>query len=128
MGTESAPKKATTACPAAACCAFGATPFIAKSNGGGTSGDSRRCSDMATQGNNRMNGKGTPHPITDAPHRQGIFPGTGGDQWHRTLTGRQAPEPVSAKLRLIYGNIVAEQLPDNMLDLLSQLDQKSSKQ
>ncbi|WP_332817757.1 NepR family anti-sigma factor [Sphingopyxis sp.] len=83
---------------------------------------------MATQGNNRMNGKGTPHPITDAPHRQGSFPGTGSDQWHRTLTGRQAPEPVSAKLRLIYGNIVAEQLPDNMLDLLSQLDQKSSKQ
>lgn len=56
------------------------------------------------------------------------FPGTNGDQWHRTLTGRQAPEPVSAKLRMIYGNIVAEQLPDNMLDLLSQLDQKSSKQ
>ncbi|MCA0209060.1 MAG: hypothetical protein LCH74_08380 [Proteobacteria bacterium] len=84
---------------------------------------------MATQGNNRMNGKGTPHPITDAPHRtQGSFPGTNGDQWHRTLTGRQAPEPVSAKLRMIYGNIVAEQLPDNMLDLLSQLDQKSSKQ
>ena len=44
------------------------------------------------------------------------------------LTGRQAPEPVSAKLRMIYGNIVSEQLPDNMLDLLSQLDQKSPKQ
>jgi hypothetical protein len=83
---------------------------------------------MATQGNNRMNGKGTPHPITEASHRkQGSFPGTNGDQWHRTLTGRQAPEPVSAKLRMIYGNIVAERLPDNMLDLLSQLDQKSSK-
>ncbi len=76
-----------------------------------------------------MNGKGTPHPMADALHRkQGSFPGTVGDQWHRTLTGRQAPEPVSAKLRLIYGNIVAEQLPDNMLDLLTQLDQKSSKQ
>jgi len=35
---------------------------------------------------------------------------------------------VSAKLRMIYGNIVSEQLPDNMLDLLSQLDQKSPKQ
>ncbi len=84
---------------------------------------------MATQGNNRTNGKGTLPPGTDAPHRdQGSFPGTEGDTWHRTLTGRQAPEPVSAKLRMIYGNIVAEQLPDNMLDLLSQLDQKSSKQ
>lgn len=84
---------------------------------------------MATQGNNRMNGKGTPHPITDASHRnQGSFPGTNGDHWHRTLTGRQAPEPVSAKLRMIYGKVVAEQLPDNMLDLLSQLDQKSPKQ
>lgn len=76
-----------------------------------------------------MNGKGTLHPGADAPRRaQGSFPGTGGDQWHRTLTGRQAPEPVSAKLRMIYGNIVSEQLPDNMLDLLSQLDQKSPKQ
>ncbi len=84
---------------------------------------------MATQGNNRMNGKGTPHPMTDASHRnQGSFPGTNGDHWHRTLTGRQAPEPVSAKLRMIYGKVVAEQLPDNMLDLLSQLDQKSPKQ
>ena len=26
---------------------------------------------------------------------------------------------------MIYGNIVAERLPDGMLDLLSQLDQKS---
>jgi hypothetical protein len=84
---------------------------------------------MATHGNNRINGKGTMHPGTDAPPRaQGSFPGTGSDQWHRTLTGRQAPEPVSAKLRMIYGNIVAEQLPDDMLDLLSQLDQKSPKQ
>ena len=76
-----------------------------------------------------MNGKGTLPPGADAPRRvHGSFPGTGGDQWHRTLTGRQAPEPVSAKLRMIYGNIVSEQLPDNMLDLLSQLDQKSPKQ
>lgn len=67
--------------------------------------------------------------MADTPRRTfGSFPGTGGDQWHRTLTGRQAPEPVNAKLRIIYGNIVAEKLPDNMLDLLSQLDQKSPKQ
>ncbi|HJS10063.1 MAG TPA: NepR family anti-sigma factor [Sphingopyxis sp.] len=84
---------------------------------------------MATQGNNRMNGKGSLPPGADAPRRPlGGFPGTNGDQWHRTLTGRQAPEPVSAKLRMIYGNVVAEKLPDNMLDLLSQLDQKSPKQ
>jgi hypothetical protein len=84
---------------------------------------------MATQGNSRTNGKGTPPLGTEAPNRrQGSFPGTDSDTWHRTLTGRQAPEPVSAKLRMIYGNIVSEQLPDNMLDLLSQLDQKSSKQ
>lgn len=84
---------------------------------------------MATQGNNRTDGKGAPHPITDTSNRrQGSFPGTNGDEWHRTLTGRQAPEPVSAKLRMIYGNVVAEKLPDNMLDLLSQLDQKSPKQ
>jgi hypothetical protein len=84
---------------------------------------------MATQGNNRMNGKAPLPPGADAPLRmQGSFPGTNGDQWHRTLTGRQAPEPVSAKLRMIYGNVVAEKLPDNMLDLLSQLDQKSPKQ
>ena len=76
-----------------------------------------------------MNGKDAPPPSTGAPRRaNGGFPGTGGDQWHRTLTGRQAPEPVSAKLRMIYGNIVSEQLPENMLDLLSQLDQKSPKQ
>ncbi|WP_338426356.1 NepR family anti-sigma factor [Sphingopyxis kveilinensis] len=76
-----------------------------------------------------MNGKGPPPPAdADAPRRaQGSFPGTQGDEWHRTLTGRQAPEPVSAKLRMIYGNIVSEQLPDRMLDLLSQLDQKSPK-
>ncbi|WP_432769725.1 MAG: hypothetical protein HEQ22_02980 [Sphingopyxis sp.] len=77
-----------------------------------------------------MNGRGAPqHPEPDSPQQaKGSFPGTDSDQWHRTLTGRQAPEPVSAKLRMIYGNIVAEQLPDHMLDLLSQLDQKSSKQ
>lgn len=84
---------------------------------------------MATQGNNRTNGKGSPLPGTAAPKSgQGGFLGTDSDQWHRTLTGRQSPAPVSARLRMIYGNIVAERLPDNMLDLLSQLDQKSSKQ
>lgn len=56
----------------------------------------------------------------------GSFPGTSGEQWHRALTGRQAPEPVSVKLRLIYGNVVSEALPDRMLDLLSQLDHKAS--
>ncbi|KGB51849.1 hypothetical protein FG91_03897 [Sphingopyxis sp. LC81] len=75
-----------------------------------------------------MNGKGPLPPGADARRTLGSFPGTTGDQWHRTLTGRQAPEPVSAKLRMIYGNVVAEKLPDNMLDLLSQLDQKSPKQ
>ena len=75
---------------------------------------------------NRGNGS---HLLTGAPRAdKGSFPGTGSDQWHRTLTGRQSPEPVSAKLRTIYGNIVAEKLPDNMLDLLSELDQKSPKQ
>ncbi|MCM3419300.1 NepR family anti-sigma factor [Sphingopyxis alaskensis] len=84
---------------------------------------------MATQGNKGTNGTGPPPPPdADAPRRaQGSFPGTHGDEWHRTLTGRQAPEPVSAKLRMIYGNIVAEQLPDRMLDLLAQLDQTSPK-
>jgi hypothetical protein len=84
---------------------------------------------MATQGNKGTNGEGPPPPQeADAPRRaQGSFPGTHGDEWHRTLTGRQAPEPVSAKLRMIYGNIVSEQLPDQMLDLLAQLDQKSPK-
>ena len=44
------------------------------------------------------------------------------DEWHRILTGRQAPEPVSAKLKTIYGRILNERLPTDMLDLLSQLD------
>lgn len=84
---------------------------------------------MATHGNNRVNGNGRPVSDAETPRRtSGTFPGTGSDQWHRTLTGRQSPEPVSAKLRMIYGNVVAEQLPDNMLDLLSQLDQKNPKQ
>lgn len=84
---------------------------------------------MATHGNNRMNGRNGATPLADSSRSdRGSFPGTGSDQWHRTLTGRQSPEPVSAKLRMIYGNIVAEQLPDNMLDLLSELDQKSPKQ
>lgn len=83
---------------------------------------------MATHGNNRTNGR-DPHCAVDAPRqRSGSFPGTGGDEWHRTLTGRQSPEPVTAKLRQIYGTILAEKLPDNMLDLLSRLDQKSPKQ
>ena len=81
---------------------------------------------MATHGENRMNGQSAPPRAADAPRRvNGTLPGTGRDQWHRTLTGRQSPEPVSAKLRMIYGNILAEELPDRMLDLLSQLDQKS---
>ena len=84
---------------------------------------------MATQGNNRMNGRGGREPLSDAPRRaNGSFPGTGSDQWHRTLTGRQSPEPVSAKLRMIYGNIVAEQLPADMLDLLAKLDHESPEQ
>lgn len=84
---------------------------------------------MATQGNKGTNGTGPPPPQqADAPRQaKGSFPGTHGDEWHRTLTGRQAPEPVSAKLRMIYGNVVAEQLPDRMLDLLAQLDHKSPK-
>lgn len=83
---------------------------------------------MATHGDNRMNGDRPREPMRDEEPRQssGSFPGTGSDQWHRALTGRQSPEPVSAKLRMIYGNIVAEKLPDSMLDLLSQIDQKSS--
>lgn len=82
---------------------------------------------MATHGDKRMNGNGPP-PIVPGgtPRSQGSFPGTGSDQWYRTLTGRQSPEPVSAQLRLIYGRIVAEKLPEGMLDLLSQLDQKRS--
>lgn len=84
---------------------------------------------MATHGNNRTNGTGRPPRGAEEPRRtNGSFPGTGSDDWHRALTGRQSPEPVSAKLRMIYGNIVSEQLPDNMLDLLSQLDSKSPKQ
>ena len=84
---------------------------------------------MATHGNDRMNGKDGPYPASKASLRTpGGFPGAGGDQWHRTLTGRQAPEPVGVKLRMIYGNIVAEKLPDHMLDLLSRIDQQSSKQ
>lgn len=88
---------------------------------------------MATHGNNRINGKDRDYPEAEPRrHSNGTFPGTGSDQWHRTLTGRQSPEPVSAKLRMIYGNVVAEELPDNMLDLLSQLDgmntRKSPKQ
>jgi hypothetical protein len=49
-------------------------------------------------------------------------------RWRAAAAGnlsRHRPEPVSAKLRMIYGNIVAEQLPDTMLDLLSELDRKT---
>lgn len=84
---------------------------------------------MATHGDNGTNGKDATRFASGKPSRStGSFPGTSGDEWHRALTGRQSPEPVSAKLRMIYGNILAEKLPDNMLDLLSQLDQKSPKQ
>jgi hypothetical protein len=103
--------------------------FVAKSKLPGTSGDVPRCFGMATHGDNRINGK-PPHPAEEAEvvrRTNGSFPGTDSDQWHRTLTGRQSPEPVSAKLRMIYGSVVAEKLPDQMLDLLAQLDQKSPK-
>ena len=72
-----------------------------------------------------MKGRGAPLVAANGARPGEGFPGTGGDQWHRALTGRQSPEPVSTKLRIIYGNIVAERLPDRMLDLLSQLDQKA---
>ena len=82
---------------------------------------------MATHGEHRTR-RDDAQRQRPAERRQssGSFPGTGSDQWHRALTGRQAPEPVSTKLRTIYGNIVAEPLPDNILDLLSQLEQKAS--
>lgn len=47
------------------------------------------------------------------------------DEWHRILTGRQSPVPVGQKLQMIYGRVVAEQLPPEMLDLLSRLDNQS---
>src|SRR3546814_5167726 len=100
-----------------------------KSQQRGTCGPFCRCWTMATHGENRMNGNGMVRPLADASSR--IGPGltrVGSDAWHRRLTGRQSPEPVSAKLRMIYGNIVAEELPDRMLDLLSQLDQKRSEE
>lgn len=64
--------------------------------------------------------------------RSGALSGNGtrteiADEWHRILTGRQSPEPVSVKLQSIYGKIVAEQLPSDMLDLLSKLDSQSIK-
>lgn len=64
-------------------------------------------------------------------HHSGTFDNLGQrdnnapDDWHRTLTGRQAPEPVSQKLKMIYGQVISEQLPPEMLDLLSKLDEKS---
>ena len=47
------------------------------------------------------------------------------DEWHRILTGRQSPVPVGQKLQMIYGRVVAEKLPSEMLDLLSRLDNQS---
>ena len=80
---------------------------------------------MATHGEKRMNGNGPSAAMTDGSRwARSNGSALGGDEWHRTLTGRQSPEPVSAKLRMIYGTIVAEELPDRMLDLLSRLDQK----
>ena len=85
--------------------------------------------DMATHGDNGIDGTKRPCRAGDAPRRAAAgVPGTDSDQWHRMLTGRQSPEPVTAKLRMIYGRIVAEKLPDHMLDLLSRIDQKSSRQ
>lgn len=84
---------------------------------------------MATHGKNGMDGSDRPPIGPDEPQaRRGSFPGTAGDEWHRTLTGRQSPEPVSAKLRMIYGQVVAEELPDNLVALLAQLDEKLPKQ
>ena len=49
-----------------------------------------------------------------------------GDERHRALTGRQAPEPIHRKLQKIYSNVVAEDVPDAMLALLAELEQKTS--
>jgi len=84
---------------------------------------------MATHGEHRTKGDDARQRVALGRRSgSGSFPGTDSDQWHRALTGRQAPEPVSAKLRVIYGNVVAEPLPDQMLDLLSQLDKKAPDQ
>lgn len=50
------------------------------------------------------------------------FPGTDGGNRYSNLTGRQSPSPVTAKLRSIYSEVLAEKLPDKMVKLLSQLD------
>lgn len=77
---------------------------------------------MATHGNHRTtNDRLPPLEVDGKRAARGSFPGTNGDEWHRALTGRQAPEPITNKLRSIYGKILSEQLPDNMVDLLSQL-------
>ena len=82
---------------------------------------------MATHGNHTTKGTDASPRSGESPRPlRGSFPGTNSEQWHRALTGREAPEPVSAKLRSIYGNVVAEELPDHMLDLLARLDQKTS--
>lgn len=84
---------------------------------------------MATHGDDTIDGD-TPRPNRhdDRSRPNGSFPGTDSDAWHRTLTGRQAPEPVGAKLRKIYGNVLAEALPDRFIDLLADLDQKGTPQ
>lgn len=62
--------------------------------------------------------------------RTGVFAGTYrqakiADDWHRILTGRQSPDAVSARLKKIYGKVVAEKLPPDMLDLLARLESQS---
>ena len=48
---------------------------------------------MATQGNNRSNGKDGPPPAAEAPRRsQGSFPGTNGDEWEGTSGERTSGE------------------------------------
>ena len=79
---------------------------------------------MATHDDNRINGKTVRVAVAGAvPAKATDVPAAGSDQWHRALTGRQSPEPVSAKLRMIYGSVVAEALPAHMVELLARLDQ-----
>lgn len=47
------------------------------------------------------------------------------EERYRVLTGRQNPVAMGKKLQMIYGSIVAEKLPSEMLDLLSTLDKQS---
>lgn len=48
------------------------------------------------------------------------------DAWHRSLTGRQSPDSVTAKLQSIYGSVLNEAVPKPIADLLAELDQMSS--